>query len=103
VKSRLELRVADLGQQHLKNISEPVHAYLLRQGAPGVVKSQRSAERRRQPIFAAGVMLAVLFAAGGYAWYAGFAPRLLGLLVVEDRLRTAPHLSIVVLPLGVLG
>src|SRR5271166_1203558 len=33
VKSRLELQVADLGPQSLKNIAEPVHAYLLRQGA----------------------------------------------------------------------
>jgi adenylate cyclase len=28
VKSRLELQVADLGRQSLKNIAEPVHAYL---------------------------------------------------------------------------
>jgi hypothetical protein len=40
----------------------------------------------------------VLFAAGGYAWHAGFAPRLLGLSDVNDRLKTAPHLSIAVLP-----
>ena len=33
VKSRLERRVVDLGPQNLKNIAEPVHAYLLRQGA----------------------------------------------------------------------
>ena len=33
VKSRLELRVADLGPQNLKNIAEPVRAFLLRQGA----------------------------------------------------------------------
>ena len=35
VKSRLELQVADLGPQTLKNIAEPVHVYLLRQGASG--------------------------------------------------------------------
>jgi adenylate cyclase len=34
VKSRLELQVADLGPQSLKNNAEPVRAYLLRQGAP---------------------------------------------------------------------
>src|ERR1700726_2071338 len=38
VKSRLELQVADLGRQNLKNIAEPVRAYLLRQGAPATQK-----------------------------------------------------------------
>jgi TolB-like protein len=37
-------------------------------------------------------------AVGGYAWHAGFAPRLLGLSGVDGSLNTAPHLSIVVLP-----
>ena len=41
VKSRLELQVADLGPQSLKNIAEPVRAYSLRQGAPR--------ERRKRP------------------------------------------------------
>jgi adenylate cyclase len=97
VKGRLELRVADLGPQNLKNIAEPVHAYLLRQGARAAVNSRKSAEKGRQPILAVAVALVVvLFAAGGYAWHAGFAPRLFG--VSDDRLKTAPHLSIVVLP-----
>src|SRR5271166_6085579 len=92
VKSRLELRVADLGPQNLKNIAEPVHAYLLRQGARAAVKSRKSAEKLRQPIFAAAVALVVvLFAAGGYAWHAGFAPWLLGVSDEDDRLKTAPH------------
>ena len=38
VKSRLELQVADLGPQSLKNIAEPVRAYLLRQGALATAK-----------------------------------------------------------------
>ena len=35
---------------------------------------------------------------GGYAWHTGYAPRLLGASVGEDKLATAPRLSIVVLP-----
>src|SRR5271166_5304764 len=47
VKSRLELQVADLGPQSLTNIAEPVHAYLLRQGAPAAKKSPKAATRTR--------------------------------------------------------
>ncbi len=47
VKSRLELQVADLGPQSLKNIADPVRAYLLRQGAPLTQKSTHAATRTR--------------------------------------------------------
>src|ERR1700719_769319 len=73
VKSRLQLQVADLGPQNLKNIAEPVHAYLLRQGARAAVNSRKSAEKGRQPILAVAVALVVvLCAVGGYAWHVGF-------------------------------
>jgi adenylate cyclase len=106
VKSRLELQVADLGPQNLKNIAEPVHAYLLRQGAPTVQKSrgpatnQRKGSRRWAALAAA--LAATVVVAGGYAWHAGLAPRLLG-GVAEDKLKTAPRLSIVVLPFANLS
>src|SRR6202158_287643 len=38
VRSRLELQVADLGPQSLKNITEPVRAYSLRVGFPAQAK-----------------------------------------------------------------
>ena len=101
VKSRLELQVADLGPQSLKNIGEPVRAYLLRQGAPATQKPPQAAARtrgvlRRWPAPAVALALA-LIAAGSYAWRTGYAPHLLG-ASVEDKLKTAPRLSIVVLP-----
>jgi adenylate cyclase len=40
----------------------------------------------------------VLAAAGAFAWYSGFAPRLLNRSIAEQKLATAPRLSIVVLP-----
>ena len=46
----------------------------------------------------AAALALALVAAGAYAWHAGFAPRLLGASVAEDKLATAPRLSIVVLP-----
>ena len=101
VKSRLELQVADLGPQSLKNIAEPVRAYLLRQGAPTTQKSPQAAARtrdvlRRWPALAAALAL-VLLAAGAFAWRAGLAPRFMA-ASVDNKLANAPRLSIVVLP-----
>jgi class 3 adenylate cyclase/TolB-like protein/Tfp pilus assembly protein PilF len=101
VKSRLELQVADLGPQSLKNIAEPVHAYLLRQGAPATLKSPQPPTRTRGlwarwPALAAALALALL-AAAAFAWRAGYAPRFMA-ASVDDKLANAPHLSIVVLP-----
>jgi adenylate cyclase len=106
VKSRLELQVADLGRQNLKNIAEPVRAYLLRQGAPATQKPPQAATKTRGvwarwPALAAGLAL-VLLAAGAYAWRAGYAPRFLA-ASVDDKLANAPRLSIVVLPFENLG
>jgi adenylate cyclase len=102
VKSRLELQVADLGPQSLKNIAEPVRAYLLRHGAPATQKTRRGATRRRGvlhrwPALVAALAL-LLVAAGTYAWHAGYALRLPGVSFTEDKLKTAPRLSLVVLP-----
>ena len=101
VKSRLELQVADLGPQNLKNIAEPVRAYLLRQGAPATQKPLQAATKtsgvlRRWPALAAALALAFL-AAGAFAWRAGYAPRFMA-ASVDDKLANAPRLSIVVLP-----
>jgi adenylate cyclase len=101
VKSRLELQVADLGPQSLKNIAEPVRAYLLRQGAPAPRKSPQAATKTRGvwarwPALAVALAL-VLLAAGTFAWRTGYAPRFLA-ASVDDKLANAPRLSIVVLP-----
>ena len=101
VKSRLELQVADLGPQSLKNIAEPVRAYLLRQGAPATPKSPQAATRThgvwaRWRALAAVLALALL-ATGAFAWRAGYAPRFMA-ASVDDKLANAPRLSIVVLP-----
>jgi adenylate cyclase len=101
VKSRVELQVADLGPQNLKNIAEPVHAYLLRHGTPTTQKSPQAAARTRDvlrwwPALAAALAL-VLLAAGAFAWRAGLAPRFMA-ASVDNKLANAPRLSIVVLP-----
>jgi TolB-like protein len=101
VKSRLELQVADLGPQCLKNIAEPVRAYLLRQGAPATQKSPQAATSTRGvwarwPALAPALAL-LLLVAGGYTWRVGYAPRFMA-ASVDDKLANAPRLSIVVLP-----
>jgi adenylate cyclase len=106
VKSRLELQVADPGRQNLKNIAEPVRAYLLRQGAPATQKPPQAATKTRGvwarwPALAAGLAL-VLLAAGALAWRTGYTPRFLA-ASVDDKLANAPRLSIVVLPFENLG
>ena len=88
--------MADLGPQSLKNIAEPVRAYLLRHGVPVTQKSPRAASRRRWPALAAALALALL-AAGSFAWRLGYAPRFMA-ASVEDKLATATKLSIIVLP-----
>src|SRR6266852_973286 len=42
VKSRLDLKVSDLGATQLKNIAEPVHVYSLEVGRPAEVKAAPS-------------------------------------------------------------
>jgi adenylate cyclase len=111
VKGRLDLAVSDLGAIPLKNIAEPVHVYSLEVGQPAqakpaatvaAAKSESAAPAskprasRRWSALAAALALA-LVAAGGVAWRAGLAPRFMA-ASVDDKLATAPRLSIVVLP-----
>ncbi len=110
VKGRLTFAVTDLGSTQLKNIAEPVHAYSLDVGVPGKGNAARSRGVRTKPLpiwrSAVGAVFAVVIlglAAGTYAWRSGLAPHILGLSVADDKLKNAPHLSIVVLPFANLS
>jgi class 3 adenylate cyclase/TolB-like protein/tetratricopeptide (TPR) repeat protein len=109
VKGRLDLKVTDLGATQLKNIAEPIHVYSLEVGQPVLAKPaavepamaavpepKARGWSSRFVALAAALAIAIV-AAGAYAWHAGLAQRLLG-ASVEDKLKTAPRLSIVVLP-----
>ena len=98
VRSRLDIKVSDLGATQLKNIAEPIRVYALEVGQP--VQSTTASKSRaflRWPAVAAACALALL-AMGVYAWHEGYLWRLIGASTAEDRLKTAPRLSIVVLP-----
>jgi adenylate cyclase len=110
VKSRLDLKVSDLGPVQLKNIPEPVHVYSLEVGkgaeakpalaATAVVKQESVAPAPRTtgwssrwPALAAIAALLILAAAG--SWFTS------GGRSVQPGL--AGHLSIVVLPFANLS
>jgi adenylate cyclase len=101
VKSRLDLKVSDLGATSLKNIAEPVRVYSLEVGTPAGAKpappdDRPTAAKRRwgsAPLAAAIAALLLLAAASG--WY------LLGWRGVKPP--EAAHLSIVVLPFANLS
>jgi adenylate cyclase len=90
VKSRLDLKVSDLGATQLKNITEPVRVYSLEVGQPAQPKLKAVGSKRRwlsAPLAYAYIALLLLAAASG--WY------MLGSHVKPAQ---AAHLSIVVLP-----
>jgi TolB-like protein len=101
VKSRLDLKVSDLGSVPLKSIAEPLRAYSLEVGAPREARSPlpadqaKSAPKRRSSFasLAAAATLLLLLAAGG--WY------MLGGRLTKPV--EAAHLSIVVLPFANLS
>jgi adenylate cyclase len=92
VKSRLDLKVSDLGPVPLKNIAEPMRAYSPEVGAKSVSLADRAkpAPKRRRSFvpLAAGIVLLVLAVAGGWYIFNGRAP----------KPAEAAHLSLVVLP-----
>ena len=111
VKGRLDLAVTELGPTQLKNIADPIRVYSLEVGQPAqakpaatvaAAKSESAATSPkpraflRWPALAAALALALL-AVGALAWRAGYAPRFMT-ASVDDKLATAPRLSIVVLP-----
>jgi TolB-like protein/class 3 adenylate cyclase/cytochrome c-type biogenesis protein CcmH/NrfG len=108
VKGRLDLKVTDLGATQLKNIAEPIHVYSLEVGQPAQPKAapnrksgtSHDTPRRLLPRWSAfaAALAVLLLVVGGYGWHAGFVPRLLGMSTADDKLATAPRLSIVVLP-----
>jgi TolB-like protein/class 3 adenylate cyclase/Tfp pilus assembly protein PilF len=111
VRGRIEAEFADLGEQTLKNIPRPVRAYALTPAAIAAVATPTlgtdkvtgpPAPKARALLSRLAVLAAVLIigllAAGAYTWRSGLATRLLGASVADDKLATAPRLSIVVLP-----
>ncbi len=104
VRDRLKEKFVDLGEKPLKNIARPVRAFALSaaaiaaSGAAGAgAKTPKARDVSALLGALAAAFLVAVFAAGAFAWHAGFVPRWLG-ASVEDKLATAPRLSIVVLP-----
>ncbi len=107
VRGRVEANFIDVGEQRLKNIAEPVHAYSLSAEAiglapapsPGALPSRTRGFQAFGAMFAAALTLALL-GAGWLGWRTWLLPRepAATVVAVPDKLATAPRLSIVVLP-----
>jgi adenylate cyclase len=105
VKSRLDVKVEDLGATQLKNIAEPIRVYALDVGGPAQSAPREStaplapppwrASRTRAAISLAALALAV----AGFGWQILYA----GLQRLTDASPPGPHLSIVVLPFANLS
>jgi TolB-like protein/class 3 adenylate cyclase/Tfp pilus assembly protein PilF len=102
IGSRLPVGLTALGEQRVKNIAEPVRAFMIG-GAPGQGSLPAGGRRRRAAIRAgllASAVLALLVAAGAAWWlWPGqrSEPRPASATAVTQP-KTAPRLSIVVLP-----
>src|SRR5208337_4453776 len=111
VRDKLHVTFVDLGEQSLKNIARPVRAYMLKAAEGGAAASQvampaprpRASALRWAAIVAA--FLAVSIAAGwfGPRVFAPSSPPAPPVVSVQDRLASAPRLSIVVLPFANLS
>jgi adenylate cyclase len=105
VKSRLDLKVSDLGLAQLKNIAEPIRVYSLQVGQPAEAKSAPAAtpviakalpsKRGLEPASLAAAIVALLILAAASGWFL-----LSGHLTKTTQ---AAHLSIVVLPFANLS
>ena len=69
VKSRLDLKVSDLGPVPLKNIADPMRAYSLEVGAPGPAKEATPKKRSTLTPLAAGIAALLIVIAVGAWWF----------------------------------
>ena len=96
VKARLDLAVSDLGPTQLKNIAEPVRAYLLQVGpamqAKPVTETTPIKGKTRSALVVLSALAVFLIVVAGGAWYFLSASR------TSPAVADAAHLSIVVLP-----
>ena len=108
VRDKLKWEFIDLGEKDLKNIARPVRAYALTPAAVGAaqvtnpaatVAARKGGVSVVQTVLAAALALALL-AMGWLGWRTLSLPRepAVSAAAVNDKLATAPRLSIVVLP-----
>src|SRR5271166_6193248 len=104
VRSRLDLKVSDLGPTQLKTVADPIRVYSLRVGVPGQAKSAAPAKppesnKRLSAALLGIAALLLVFAASGWYWLAAHRPA----SVAAKPPAEAARLSIVVLPFANLS
>jgi adenylate cyclase len=114
VKSRLDLKVSDLGAIPLKNIAEPMHVYSVQVGVPAPAKPATPAEpslhakppaprRRSMPLLLAAGTAALLMLVAGVGWWFTGSNRTTPAGANAPPPLAAQRLSIVVLPFANLS
>ena len=111
VRDKLHVTFVDLGEKSLKNIGRPVRAYMLRAAEDGAAGRQAATPASRLRLSAlqwaaiAVAFLAVLIGAGwfGPRVFAPSPPPSPPVASTQDKLASAPRLSIVVLPFANLS
>ena len=106
VRDKLKREFVDLGEKQLKNIARPVRLYALSAAAIAASADQQPSKRSpsaaasgrmRWPALIAACGVAAL-AAGWFGWRTWLPSQTLAVSAASDALKTAPRLSIVVLP-----
>ena len=106
-RDKLREPFVDLGEQSLKNIARPVRVYMLKAGAGGGASHPATRKARRLNVrdwaAIAAAILAVLIAASWFGPGVFAPPPPATPVALEDKLVSAPRLSIVVLPFANLS
>ena len=93
VKGRLEIEVSDLGPTQLKNIAEPVRAYLVKVDRPAAPVKPSPAPRYRLVAVLAALAILVIGAAAGWRFIAGRPSAAAGSSSLESSIVGAPATS----------
>jgi adenylate cyclase len=110
VRDKLKREFVDLGEKQLKNIARPVRAYALSAAAIAASADQQPSTRSPSAAAVGGIRWAALIAALGVAtlvagWFGWrtWLPAQTSAVSASDALKTAPRLSLVVLPFANLS
>jgi adenylate cyclase len=110
IRDKLPYRFADRGEQNVKNIARPVRVYALRLEDQSASRERIATPRHRVTGIATGLaaVVALVIAAGGWWWWLLPAtkpapPPAAAAVTSIAQPRTAPRLSIVVLPFANLN
>ena len=103
VRNRVAVEFEDLGGQHVKNITEPVHAFALRPSSAAAAPRRRTRRPLRRFAVVAAFVALLLLGAGTLAWLRPWGTRPDVQTAAETALAAPSKPSIAVLPFENMG